>query len=144
MFKRHTFWLWTAVVFQLITAAVHAMSLFIAPVAQNETERQLIELMSTYRQDLGGGFQPSTRDIMIALSSCFTLVCALGGVINAFLLKKKASVEILTGVVGINVLIFGVCFAVMLTFTFLPPIVLTGLVFLFLTVSYFMIPKGTA
>jgi len=144
MFKRHTFWLWTAVVFQLITAAVHAMSLFIAPVAQNETERQLIELMSTYRQDLGGGFQPSTKDIMIALSSCFTLVCALGGVINAFLLKKKASVEILTGVVGINVLIFGVCFAVMLTFTFLPPIVLTGLVFLFLTVSYFMIPKGTA
>jgi len=144
MFKRHTFWLWTAVVFQLITAAVHAMSLFIAPVAQNETERQLIELMSTYRQDLGGGFQPSTRDIMIALSSCFTLMCALGGFINAFLLKKKASVEILTGVVGINVLIFGVCFAVMLTFTFLPPIVLTGLVFLFLTVSYFMIPKGTA
>ena len=38
--KRYTFWFWLAIVFLLLTGAVHSLSLFIAPVAQNETERQ--------------------------------------------------------------------------------------------------------
>lgn len=142
MFKRHTFWLWTTVVFQLLTAAIHSTSFFVASVPQNETERQLIELMNTYRQDLGAGFQPSTREILTALSSCFTLVYLLGGLSNAFLLRKRAAADILKGIVGINVLIFGACFVIMFFYTFLPPIILTGLVFLFLIVSYFLIQRA--
>ena len=45
------------------------------------------------------------------------------------------------GVVGIHVLVFGICFAVMAVFTFLPPIVLTGLIFLSLLLAYFLMPR---
>lgn len=137
MLKRYTFWLWMAVVFQLLTAVVHSISLFVKPVPQNETERQLFDLMMNYRSDAGAGFQPSMANIVTALSSCFTLLCALGGLTNIYLLRKKVAVGILKGITGIQALIFGACFIMMLVFTFLPPIVLTGLIFLFLTAGFF-------
>jgi hypothetical protein len=65
----------------------------------------------------------------------------LGGLTLAFLLRKQAEVGIMKGVVGIHVLVFGICFAVMAVFTFLPPIVLTGLIFLSLLLAYFLIPR---
>jgi len=39
------------------------------------------------------------------------------------------------GVIAIDLLVFGICFIVMAVFTFLPPIVLTGLIALFLTIA---------
>jgi hypothetical protein len=49
MLKRHTFWLWAAVVFLLLTGAIHSISLFISPTPQNETERQMLFLMMSYK-----------------------------------------------------------------------------------------------
>lgn len=141
MLKRHTFWLWLAVVFLLLTGAIHSIALFVAPVPANDTERQLLDLMMNYRQDLGAGFHRSTWQLFTALSSCFTFICFLGGLTIACLLKKKAPLGILKGVAGIHVIVFGVCFVVMLVFTFLPPIVLTGLVTLFLTIGWVTTPK---
>ena len=135
MFKRYTFWLWIAVVFMLLTAAVHSISLFVNPEPQNEVERQLMNLMRTYKNDFGGGFHPSTANLVTALSSCFSLLCLLGGLTNAYLLKKKVGAGILKGFVGINLLVFSICFVMMLVFTFLPPIVLTGLIVLFLLLA---------
>ena len=142
MWKRYTFWLWTAVVFLLLTGAIHAISLFISPTPQNETERQLLALMTSYKQDMGGGFHPTMWNLFTALSSCFTFLCVLGGLTIAYLLKKKATPEILKGIVGIHLLVFAVCFIVMAVFTFLPPIVLTGLCVLFLGLGFLAIPDG--
>jgi hypothetical protein len=136
MLKRYTFWLWTSVVLQFLTAAIHATSLFVSPVPDNETERILHELFTTYQKDLGGGFHRTFNDLFTALSSCFSFVCLLGGLVNAYLLRKKVSVEILRGVVLINVVVFGAIFAVMAYFTFLPPIILTGLIFVTLLLAY--------
>ena len=36
----------------------------------------------------------------------------------------------MNGVMGINVVIFGICFGLMAAFTFLPPVVFTGLIFI--------------
>jgi hypothetical protein len=138
--KSYRFWLWTAVVFLLLTALIHASTLFIQPVPQNETERQLLTLLVTYQQDFGAGFQRSMKEI-ITLSACFSLVCLLGGLTLALLARKRADAGILKGVVGIHVLVFGICFAVMALFTFLPPIVLTGLILLSLLISYFLIRR---
>ena len=139
--KRYRFWLWLAVVFLLLTALIHSLTLFFQPAAQNETERQLFDLMASYKQDFGAGFKRSTKELVTALSACFSLVCLLGGLTLAFLLRKQAEVRIMKGVVGIHVLVFGICFAVMAVFTFLPPIVLTGLSFLSLLLAYFLIPQ---
>lgn len=141
MLKRYRFWLWLAVVLLLLTALIHSLSFFFQPAAQNETERQLLELMTSYKQDFGAGFKRSTKDLVTALSACFSLVCLLGGLTLGFLLRKQAEVRIMKGVVGIHVLVFGICFALMVAFTFLPPIVLTGLIFLSLLLAYCLIPR---
>lgn len=135
MLKRYTFWLWTAVVFQLLTAFFHSLSLFITPTPENEIQRQLMELM-THKMDMGGGFRSSMGNLVTALSSCFTFLCLLGGITNAFLLRKKAPLDIISGVVTINILVFGACFAVMTFLTFLPPIILTGLIFISLIIAF--------
>ena len=128
MLRRYTFWLWAAIVFQFLTAGIHAVSLFISPEPRNESERQLFELLNTYRIDAGGGFHPSFTNLFTALSSCFSFVCLLGGLINAYLLKKHADAGMMKGIIGINLLVFGAIFAVMAVFTFLPPIICTGLI----------------
>ena len=47
--------------------------------------------------------------------------------------------ELMKGIILINVLVFGACFAVMAIFTFLPPIILTGLIFVSLVLSYLFV-----
>lgn len=141
MLKRYRFWLWAAVVFLFITALIHAVTLFIQPLPQNETERQLFGLMTSYKQDFGGGFQRSMKELFTALSACFSLVCLLGGLTLGFLARIKADARILRGVVGVHLLVFGICFALMVMFTFLPPMVLTGLIFISLLISFLVIPR---
>ncbi len=141
MLKRYRFWLWTAVVLLLLNALIHTMTLFIEPAAQNETERQLLALLVGYKQDFGAGFQRSMKEIFIALSACFSLVCLLGGLTLGFLARTEPDLRILKGVVGIHVLVFGICFGVMVAFTFLPPIVLTGLIFISLLIAYVLTPR---
>ena len=136
MLKRYTFWLWLAIVIMLLNAGIHSITLFISPAPQNETERQLVQLMTTYRNDFGAGFHPTPANLLTALSSCFSLLCLLGGLMNAYLLKKRVEAGIMRGVVLINLLVFAICFLIMAIFTFLAPIILTGLIVLFLTLAF--------
>lgn len=142
MLKKHTFWLKATIVFQLVSAAAHSLSFFVTPVPANETERQLLELMNNYKSDMGGGFSPSTQDLFTALSACFPLLYVLGASINWYLLRRKVDIITLKGVVSINIVVFGVSFVLMAMLTFLPPITLTGLVFLCLIISRLTFPKA--
>ena len=90
---------------------------------------------------MGAGFHRSMWNLFTALSACFSLVCFLGGLTIAYLLKKKAPTGILKGIVRIHLLVFTACFVLMVVFTFLPPIVLTGLIVLLLAIGLFMIPS---
>ncbi|MBP9664271.1 MAG: hypothetical protein KBD94_06580 [Pyrinomonadaceae bacterium] len=144
MLKRYTFWLSAAVLFQSLTAIVHSLSLFVAPKAENETEQQLMTLLTTYRRDMGGGFAPTTADLMLALSSCFSFVCLLGGLTLGYLLWKQTEPNVMKGIIAINLIVFGAIFAVMALFTFLPPIILTGLIFVNLLAAYLVVPKVEA
>ena len=138
MFKRYTFWLWLAVVFQLLTAVIHALSLIAAPdpATMSATEQQLFNLMTNHRLDLGAGFHPSMGNLFTAVSSCYSLLCLLGALISIYLLKKRVAAQVVKGLTAIQVIVFGICFGVMLVFTFLPPIVLTGLIFLCLVLAF--------
>jgi len=144
MLKRFSFWLWTAVVLQFLTGLIHSLSLFMKPNAQNDTERQLIDLMSNYRLDMGAGYHRSMVQILTALSSCYSLLCFLGALTLAYLLKKNAPLNILKGVAGINLLIFGIAFAMMVAFTFLPPIILTGLIVATLGAGFLLLRTRSA
>jgi len=127
--------------FFFLTAIIHSLSFFANPVPQNETEHQLFDLLANYKSDFGGGFRRSTKDLFTALSACFSLVCLLGGLTLGYLAYHRVDVRTLKGVVEIHLLVFGICFGVMVVFTFLPPIVLTGLIFLSLLIAFFLMPS---
>ena len=136
MLKRYTFWLWIAIAFLLLNTIIHSITLFIQPAPQNEIERQLNHLMTTYHNDFGAGFHPTPQNLFTALSSCFSLLCLLGALMNAYLVRKRVSTEIMRGVLAIDLLVFGICFVVVAIFTFLLPIILTGLIVLFLALAF--------
>lgn len=139
MLKSSSFWLKTASVFQIITGLVHSIGLFNDMQGQNETEVKMLALMTDHKMDMGAGIFHSMMDLFLALSSCFTFLYLLGG-INNFYLLKKLEPSAMKGYLLINIVVFGVCFAIMLFMTFMPPIILTGIVSVLLTASYFTIP----
>ena len=141
MNKRFPIFLYTTVILQLLTALFHSLSFFAEQKAANATEQQLLDLMTTYKIDMGAGFTPSTFDLLTGLSSCFTMMYALGGWLLLYLMKKKIDIPVLKGVAGIYCIVFGVAFIIMYRFTFLPPIILTGLVFIACVGSYLSAPK---
>jgi hypothetical protein len=141
MLRRHTFWLKVAVGLMTLTAIVHSLSLVAPAAPRNETERQLMDLMATYRLDAGDGFHPTMANLMTALSACFTFVCLLGALTMAYLLRRRVALDVLKGVAGIHAVIFACVFVVMLLLTFSPPIVLTGLITLGLALGYLTVPS---
>jgi hypothetical protein len=137
--KSYITWLKTAAIFQFVAAVTHAATLFVSPPPNNETEKQLYTLMDTYQFDFGAGFHRTMNSLTLALSTCFCLVCLLGGLLNWYLLRKKTDTGIMKGVVTINLIVFGICLIVVALFAFWLPIILIGLIVLFLIVSRFAI-----
>jgi hypothetical protein len=141
MFKRFSFWLWSAATFQLLSAAIHSISFFVKSEPANETEKQLDQLTTTYKMDLGAGYHPTMMDLFLSLSFSFLLLCVLAGVLNIYLFRKKIPMNVMKGVVGINAIVFGACFIAMLFLTFLVPIVCTGLIFVSCASAWFTAKK---
>jgi len=141
MLKRYTFWFSAAIIFQLFTGSLHSLSLFVVTVPGNETERQMMELLTTYKMDAGAGFAPTYSNLFTALSSCFTFLCLFAGLTNGYLLLKHMEPNVMKGIIAINLIIFGPVFAVMAYFTFLPPIVCTGLIFVNLLAAFIVVPS---
>lgn len=141
MLKRYTFWFSAAVLFQLLTGLLLSLSLFANPEPANDTERQIFALLSTYRIEAGAGFRPTYANLFTALSSCFTFLCLFAAFVNGYLLFKHTEPTVMRGILGINVVIFGAVFAMMAIFTFLPPIVCTGLIFINLVAAFIVVPK---
>lgn len=141
MLKRYTFWFTAAILFQALTGLFHSLSLFLTPQPRNEIERQLLELMTTYRMDAGAGFAPTYYNLMTALSSCFTFLCLFAALVNGYLLLKHTEAGVMRGIIAINVGIFGFLLVVMAYFTFLPPILFTGLIFVNLMAAFIVVPK---
>ena len=137
MKNKITSWLKVAIGFQFLTAAIHALSFIRSPQGQNETEKQMLNLMYNYKMDMGAGFHRSMGQIFTSVSACFTGIFLLGALINLYLVRMQAPTPLLKGVVGIQTLVFGAVFLIALFFAFLPPATFTGLVFLFLLISYF-------
>lgn len=136
MFKKFSFWIWGTIVTQLLTAVFHSLSFFMKPEPKNDTEKQLFDLLSSYKPDAGMGFNPSFANLFTGLSLCFTLICFFGLLLNWYLKRKSIEVGLWKGVLLIQIIIFGSMFTAMLAFTFFPPIVCTALIFIFVTASY--------
>jgi hypothetical protein len=95
MLKSYTFWLSAAVLFMFLTAILHSLSFFVTPDIQNETQRQLHELLHNYREDMGVGFHRTFWDLFTALSACLPLMCMLGGLTLGYMLIKHAEANLI-------------------------------------------------
>lgn len=141
MLKRYTFWFSAAILFQLITGILFAAALFVTSVPSNDTERQLLLLMTTYRIEADAGFAPTFFNLFTAFSSCFTFLCLFAAATNGYLLIKHTEPNTMRGIISINVGVFGAVFLVMAYFTFLAPIIFTGLIFINMLAAFIVIPR---
>jgi uncharacterized iron-regulated membrane protein len=123
------------------TALVHFLSFFFEPKPVNMDEKLLFDLVRDYHRDLGQGFLRTTNDLMTGLSACFSLLCLMGGLINIFIIRKKIDIELLKGILNIELVIFGMLFVLMMVYTFLPPIICTGLIFMNLLIARIIMDK---
>lgn len=133
MANRYHFWLRTTAFLQIITAVIHAISIFKSPPTESA---QLNDLLATARPDLGPYFHPTQGHVLLAFSACFSFLYFFGGMTLLYLLPKNLSAQIWKGLTSICLLVFGATFVVMLLFSFLTPIILTGLVFFSLCFAY--------
>ena len=141
MLKRHGFWLKTAIVFLILSAAMHSIALIGGLKGTTEAEKELIALMSSTAMETGDGFNPTMTELFTALSSCYTWLYLFGGLLFIVLLRTNASNNVLKAVTGLGAIIFGISLGVMIVYTFLPPIIVSALSFLPLAIAYFLIPK---
>lgn len=138
MLSNFSFWIWGTIIAQLLTAAFHSLS-FISPAKpRNDMEKQLVEITTKYKIDMGAGIKRTFYSLFIGVSSCFTLIFILGAALNWYFLKKGISAEVWKGFLLIQIIAYGIVFLLQVKFTFLPPIIVTGLVFLFLGGTYFL------
>lgn len=142
--KKYSNWLRIAATFQFLSAIAHSISLFVGWTPSNEKEENLLSMMHSYQFDLGSGIHRTMHELWIAMSSCFCLLYLFGALLNLYLLKKKTGHGLMRGVIMIQLAIFGAGFALMLRFTFIPPIVLTGLTFMAIVVAWMTVPKRSA
>lgn len=144
MSNRYRYFFWAAIVLQFATAVFHTIGMIAPVVPANETERQLLELMDTYKLDAGAGFSPTMSGLFFALSSCFSLLCGFAGVVNTIILKGDHERRMTAKLLLANVVFFGILFVMMSMFTFLPPIVMSGATFLSLLISLILFKSSSA
>ena len=136
MLSSFSFWIWGAVITQLLTAFFHSLSFVSKPKPANDTEKQLMSLISDYKLNLGGGIRRSFRSIFTGVSICFTLIFILGAALNWYFIRAGISPGLWNGILLIQLIVFGAVFLFQTRLTFWPPIIVSGLVFLFLAGSY--------
>jgi len=138
--KKTTTWIKFAIAFQLVKATLHSLSFFNEPLPANESESQLIQLMTTLHFNFGAGFTPTMQDLMNSFSISFSLLLIFGGALNWFLLLKNADPHLFKGVILMQVLIYGLCLVAMYILTFLIPVICIALIFIALLITYFTMP----
>jgi hypothetical protein len=136
MKKTYSLWLKVAIALQFITGVFHLLGFINSPVPKNDSERQLFDLMTNYKFDLGAGFLRSMEDLMNSFSIAFALFLFFSCILNLFLLRNNLPNKVMNGVILINFFAYLICFIAMSALTFLPPIICTGLIVVMLLIAY--------
>jgi hypothetical protein len=90
---------------------------------------------------MGAGFHPTFFNLFIALSSCLSFLFFYSALTNGYLLLKHTEARLMRGIIGINLVIFGMLLVVVGYFTFLLPIACVGLVFVNLLAAFITVPR---
>jgi hypothetical protein len=102
----------------LVLGAIHAVSLFVKMVPMNDTERQLLGLMSSYKFNLMGSSR-SMENLMRGFSITFMLGAWGLGALDLVVMRERLG--LLKRVALVNVIWLAVVTAVSLTYFFAAP-----------------------
>ena len=142
MLRRYRFWLVAAVIFQFLAGITHTITLFISPPPTSDQERRLMEMIDTFKPELGPWFHPTFGNLITALSSCFSFTCLLGGIdVRLSHLEAYGSGDT-AGITLINLIIFGTLLVVTVCLTFIVPVTFVALIFVNLLIAYLVMPRA--
>ena len=126
-------------VWLVLMGLVHSLSLFGKPAPANDTERQLLDLMSNYKFNVMGSMR-STDNFLRGFSIAFMLAAFVTGALNLAVCRERAS--LLKRVAMIDAIWLAVMVAVSLRYFFLVPILFLGVALLMFTVAWLMLPSS--
>jgi hypothetical protein len=109
----------TGAVVLILLGLVHSLSLLEKPVPANETERQLLDLMSNYKFNVMGSMR-SMNDFLRGFSIAFMVGMIGLGVLDLVLARERAG--LLKRVALVNVIWLAVMAAVSVRYFFAAPI----------------------
>lgn len=115
----------TGFTLQLLTGPIHLIGFFSGPPAPASEEQQiLMDLMSSVRQDFGGGFVRSTRDILVGLSLQYSIFTVMVGLTNLLALRRVKAGPFLRALSWLNVIFMGILAVNAWVYFFIPPLAL--------------------
>jgi hypothetical protein len=105
----------------IATGIIHSLSFLNEPQPQNDSERQLFDLLANYRFDLGGTMR-SMEELMNFFSLGMTFLCLFAGILNLMLLKHfDNDAALAKKIVGFNAIAWTLYLIPLYLLTFLPP-----------------------
>jgi hypothetical protein len=134
LFKAGALWL-------LILGAVHSTSLFMKQVPANDTERQILDLMTSYRFNLMGSLR-SMSDLMRGFSVAFMLAPLALGVLDLMLSRERAG--LLKGVALVQIIWLAAMIVVALRYFFAVPLSFLVVALLIFALAWLKLPADAS
>jgi uncharacterized membrane protein len=134
LFKAGALWL-------LILGAVHSTSLFIKQVPANDTERQILDLMTSYRFNLIGSLR-SMSDLMRGFSVAFMLAPLAFGALDLMLSRERAG--LLKRVALVQIIWLAAMIVVALRYFFAVPLSFLVVALLIFALAWLKLPADAS
>ena len=131
----------TGAVVLVLAGLVHATSLFLPQLPANDTERQLMGLMSNYRFDLMGTSR-SMSDLLRGFSVAFMLAALVVGSLDLLLMRERAGV--LKRVALVNAIWLAAMTADSLRYFFVVPVTFLAAGLVIFALAWLKLPTETA
>jgi hypothetical protein len=127
-------------VWLVLLGLVHALSLFAKQVPANDTERQLLDLMSNYKFNVMGSMR-SMNNFLRGFSIAFMLGALVMGTLDLALCRERTA--LLKRVAAINTVWLAAMTAVSLRYFFVVPISFLAVALLIFLLAWTMLPGST-
>ncbi len=111
---------------------------------QDETHRQMLSLMRTYKRDLGLGFVRTTFDILAGFSLTFSVTSLGLGTLGVVMLRSGAAPGLLRRAAIVYALTYGLLTAVAFSYFFSAPLAFLGATFLCFALAAASAPRAEA
>lgn len=121
----------------LIIGAVHSISFFQPLLPANDTEKQLLDLMSNYKFNLAGSLR-SMDNLLTGFSMCFMLAALAFGAFDLLLSEERAG--LLKRAALMNILWLAAMLSVSLRYFFIVPTTFLSATLLIFILAWWKLP----